>query len=73
MKGSKVKFSMRDLVRLINKIFFQRIVLDMIKTLQEYTDNFHVALKCLHILTNDLPQSPLGKHVSKYKIFNYFP
>lgn len=36
----------------------------MIREVQEFMSNFHVALKCLHILTQDLPQYPLGRHVS---------
>ena len=42
---------------------FQKVIKNMIKDVQEHISNFHVALKCLYILTQDLPQYPLGRHV----------
>ncbi|KAK6628273.1 hypothetical protein RUM43_002085 [Polyplax serrata] len=51
---------------LLNNDHTKKVVKQMICDVQEYMNNFHVALKCLHIITQDLPQYPLGRHLREY-------
>lgn len=44
--------------------YFKTVLLLEIGKLHEHLRSFYVVLKCLHIMVNDLPKSPLGKHVS---------
>ncbi|EEB17963.1 origin recognition complex subunit, putative [Pediculus humanus corporis] len=51
---------------LLNNEHSKKVIKNMIKDVQEHISNFHVALKCLYILTQDLPQYPLGRHLREY-------
>ncbi|KAL0274515.1 UNVERIFIED_CONTAM: hypothetical protein PYX00_002616 [Menopon gallinae] len=51
---------------LLNSDFTRTISAKMMKDLIEYTRTFHIALKILHIITNDLPKNPLGRYLREY-------
>ncbi|KAJ9574205.1 hypothetical protein L9F63_008461, partial [Diploptera punctata] len=48
---------------LLDDIHFRSVVVKLMKNLHAYLQNFHITLKCLHILTSSLPNSPLGKQL----------
>lgn len=44
--------------------YFKEVAYEKILLIQRYIKRFHVFLKCLHALVEDLPEQPLGQHVS---------
>lgn len=44
--------------------YFLKVLKKELKKTNEYIDNFHLFLRCLHVLVQDLPKSSLGKQVN---------
>lgn len=44
--------------------YFKKVAYEKIILIQKYIKRFHVFLKCLHALVEDLLEMPLGKNVS---------
>ncbi|CAG9832857.1 unnamed protein product [Diabrotica balteata] len=48
---------------LVNDDYLSEVMVEKICEIQQYINNFHLFLKCLLVLVEDLPRTPLGKHV----------
>lgn len=44
--------------------YFKMVAYEKIVLIQKYIKRFHVFLKCLHALVDELPELPLGQNVS---------
>nr|CAH7723359.1 unnamed protein product [Callosobruchus chinensis] len=48
---------------LTDDAYFKEVMMEHLKTIQKYLRRFHLFLKLLHVLVNDLPKAPLGKKI----------
>ncbi|XP_044751600.1 origin recognition complex subunit 3 [Coccinella septempunctata] len=56
--------SYRNQIKLLeDDDYLKDVVLGKLKELRKYVFHLHLFIRCLHVLVNDLPKTPLGKQV----------
>lgn len=55
---------MNQIKLLTDDDYFKTVLLQEIEKIHKYTRNLHIFLRCLHVLTRDLPKTPVGKQAS---------